>query len=107
MPILRLANLLARQVLAEPGLQQRQVTVFRFFQQRVHRRRFSGFKTINVQRGQLRIVVAGHLTQPFYGVIEVVARGDFIRQHGIVLRTGVLYVSNRHQANVKALGGLI
>ncbi len=37
MTILRLANLLARQILAQAGLQQRQVAVFRFFQQRVNR----------------------------------------------------------------------
>ena len=51
MTILRLANLLARQILAQAGLQQRQVAVFRFLQQRIYRLRFVGFKAVNVQRG--------------------------------------------------------
>ncbi len=103
----RVANLLARQVLAQTRLQQRQVALLGFFQQRVNGGRFGGFETIDVQRGELRVVVARHLTQLLQRVVEVVARGHFVRQHVVVLRAGVLHVGNRHQAHVKALGGLI
>ena len=107
MTILRLANLLTRQILVQTRLQQRQVAVFRFLQQRVHRLRFAGFEAVNVQRRQLRVVVAGDLTKLFNGVVEVVTRGHFICQHGVVLRAGVLYVGDGNQAHVKALGGLV
>jgi hypothetical protein len=46
MAVLRLANLLASQILAQTRLQQRQVAVFRFFQQGVDRLRFVGFEAI-------------------------------------------------------------
>ena len=107
MTILRLANLLTCQILAQTRLQQRQVTVFGFFQQGVHRLRFVGFEAVNVQRRQFRVVVAGDLTQFFNRVVEIVTGGHFVRQHGIVLRTGVLYVSDGDQAHVETLGGLI
>ena len=107
MAILRLANLFTRQVLVQASLQQRQVAVFRFLQQRVHRFRLVGFEAVNVQRRQLRVVVAGHLTQRFNRVVEVVTRGDFVGQHGVVLGTGVLHVGNGNQAHVKTLSGLI
>ena len=81
MAVLRLANLFAGEVLVQTRLQQRQVTVFRFLQQRIYRLRFVGFKAVYVQRCQLRIVVAGDLAQRFYRVVEVVARGYFVCQH--------------------------
>lgn len=85
MAVLRLANLLASQVLVQTRLQQRQVAVLRFLQQGVDRLRLVGFEAIHVQGGQLRIVITGDLTQFFDGVVEIVTRGDFVRQHGIVL----------------------
>ncbi len=85
MAILCQADLLAGQILAQTSLQQAEVTVFSFFQQGIHRLRLIGFEVINVQRGQLRVVVTGDLTQLFDGVIEVVTRGHFVRQHGVVL----------------------
>ena len=85
MAVLRLTNLLAGQVLAQTRLQQRQVAVLRFLQQGVDRLRLVGFKAVHVQGGQLRIVITGDLTQSFDGVVEIVTRGDFVRQHGIVL----------------------
>ncbi len=85
MAVLRLANLLAGQILAQTRLQQRQVAVLRFLQQGVHRLRFAGFEAVYVQGGQLRVVVAGNLAQLFHGVVEIVTRGHFVRQHGVVL----------------------
>ena len=85
MAVLRLTNLLAGQILAQTRLQQGQVTVFRFFQQRVNAQWFVSFEAVDVQRRQLWVVVTGHLTQRFNGVVEAVTRGHFIRQHGIVL----------------------
>lgn len=49
MAVLRLANLLAGQILAQTRLQQRQVAVLRFLQQGVHRLRFAGFEAVYVQ----------------------------------------------------------
>ena len=85
MAVLRLTNLLAGQILAQTRLQQAQVAVFRLFQQRVNRLRFIRLKAVHVQRGQLRIVVAGDLTQRFERVVEVITRGHFVSQHGVVL----------------------
>ncbi len=107
MAVLRLANLLTRQVLAQASLQQGEVAVLRLFQQRVHALRLIGFEAVDVQWRQLRIVVTGDLTQRFYRVVEVVTRGDFVRQYGIVLWTGVLHVGDGDQAHVEALGGLV
>ena len=61
--ILCKTDLLARQVLAQACLQQGQVAVFRLFQQGVNRLRLVCFEAVHVQRGQLRIVVTGDLTQ--------------------------------------------
>ncbi len=63
MTILRLTNLLARQILAQTRLKQGQVAVFRFFKQRIDGLRFVRFEAVHVQRGQLRVVVTGDLTQ--------------------------------------------
>lgn len=49
MAVLRLANLLASQVLVQTRLQQRQVAVLRFLQQGVDRLRLVGFEAIHVQ----------------------------------------------------------
>ena len=101
------ADLLTRQILAQTGGQQAQVARFRFFQQVVHRFRALGTEAIGIQRGQLRVEGPGHLAQRFQRVIQIVAGGDFGRQHGVIVRTGVLHVGDRHQAHVEALGGLI
>ncbi len=85
MTILCQADLLASQILVQTGLQQAQVTVFSFFQQGIHRLRLFSFEAIHVQRCQLRVVVTGDLTQLFNGVIQVVTRGNFVRQHAVVL----------------------
>ena len=85
MAVLRLTNLLAGQVLAQTRLQQTQVAVFRLFQQGVNGLRFIRFEAVHVQRRQLRIVIPGDLTQGFQRVVEVVTRGHFVSQHGIVL----------------------
>ena len=85
MAVLRLTNLLAGQVLAQTRLQQRQVAVFRLFQQGVNGLRLIRFEAVDVQGGQLRIVVPGHLAQGFQRVVEVVTRGHFVGQHGVVL----------------------
>ena len=85
MAVLRLTNLLAGQVLAQTRLQQRQVAVFRLFQQGVNGLRLIRFEAVDVQGGQLRIVVPGHLAQGFQRVVEVITRGHFVGQHGVVL----------------------
>ncbi len=85
MAVLRLTNLLAGQVLVQTRLQQRQVAVFRLFQQGVNGLRLIRFEAVDVQGGQLRIVVPGHLAQGFQRVVEVVTRGHFVGQHGVVL----------------------
>ncbi len=101
------ADLLARQILVQTCRQQVQVTALRLLQQRADRVRFSGFEAIDIQRRQRKVVVAGNLTQRLDHIVEVVARGHFVRQHAVILRAGVLYVGNRHQANVETLRGLI
>ncbi|MNP11414.1 hypothetical protein D3C76_1035990 [compost metagenome] len=85
MAILCLANLLARQILAQTSLQQRQVTVFGFFQQGVNCLRFVRLEVIDVQGGQLRVVIASHLTQRFKCVVQIVTGSHFVRQHAVVL----------------------
>ena len=85
MAVLRLANLLASQVLVQTRLQQRQVAVLRFLQQGVDRLRLIGLEAVHVQGSELRIVVTGDLAQLFDSVVEIVTRGDFVRQHGVVL----------------------
>ncbi len=102
-----IANLLARQILRQTCGQQVQVATFRLFQQRINRLRLISAEAIDIQRRQRRIVVAGYLTQRFQRVVQRIARGHFIRQHVIILRAGVLHVGDRHQADVKALRGLI
>ncbi len=85
MAVLRLTNLLAGQILAQTRLQQRQVAVFRLFQQGVNGLRLIRFEAVHVQGGQLRVVISGDLTQGFQRVVEVVTRGHFVSQHGVVL----------------------